>query len=259
MKRSKGMTVLELMIVLAIIGAGMFLLRTGFRVMTKADLVENSTELSAILRRTSQLSVETGMLHRVTFDLDKNMYAVEQCEGTSTIQMNEALRPDDEATKRAIEKGKDKLREVPMDQIAGDPEQATKNAIAIAGHHIADRMCTYVEDGLSGDAEKDSHPEKAWVRALRAGKGIKFKEIWVQHREDSISKGQVAIYFFPNGSSEKAIVEITDGSDVFSVVVYGLSGRDILKDGELRDVNDHMLKNVLGDKDEQRDGEAAHP
>jgi prepilin-type N-terminal cleavage/methylation domain-containing protein len=125
MKRSKGMTVLELMIVLAIIGGGMFLLRSGFRVMTKADLVENSTELSAILKRTSQLSVETGILHRVTFDLDKNMYAVEQCEGTSTIQMNEALRPDEEDTKRAIEKGKEKLREVPMDQISSDPEAAT--------------------------------------------------------------------------------------------------------------------------------------
>ena len=43
-----GMTVLELMIVLAIIGGACFLVRTGFRMLTKADLVEDSTELAAV-------------------------------------------------------------------------------------------------------------------------------------------------------------------------------------------------------------------
>jgi hypothetical protein len=95
------------------------------------------------------------------------------------------------------------------------------------------------------------------VRTLRAGKGIKFKEIWVQHRDESATKGQVAIYFFPNGSAEKAIVTLTDGSDTFSVLVYGLTGRVLLKDGELRNVDDHMLRNPLGDKEEERDAEGA--
>ena len=43
MRNPRGMTILELMIVLAIIGAGIFLVRTGFRVLTKADLVEKVT------------------------------------------------------------------------------------------------------------------------------------------------------------------------------------------------------------------------
>jgi ATP-dependent RNA helicase DeaD len=42
-----GMTVLEIMIVLAIIGGGAILVRSGFRMISKADLVENSTELAA--------------------------------------------------------------------------------------------------------------------------------------------------------------------------------------------------------------------
>jgi len=246
------MTILEMMIVLAIIGAMMVLARTGFRMLTKADLVENSTELSAVMRRASALAIEKGELIRVTFDMDKQVYAVEQCQGTEAIERNEAIRPDDEKTKRAKDKGTERLRGVPMQALAPDPEAATKNALAIAGHHIADRVCMPVEDGESGDAEG-----KGFIRTLKAGKGIKFKEIWVQHRDDSVTKGQVAVYFFPNGSSEKAIVELTDGSEIFSVLVYGLTGRIQLKDGELRDVNDHMLKNVLGDKDAQRDAEGA--
>ncbi|HUS27767.1 MAG TPA: type II secretion system protein [Kofleriaceae bacterium] len=256
-RSQSGMTILEIMVVLAIMVVAIYMLRTGFRMVTKADLVENSTELSAIMRRTQQLSVETAALHRVTFDMDKGLYVVEQCSGTSTIQQNEALRPDDEKVKRAEEKGKDRLRNVPQQALTSDPEQATKQALALAGHHIADRVCVPVEDGLTGDVEKDTHSERAWIRTLRAGKGIKFKEIWVQHREDSATKGQVAVYFFPNGSAEKAIIELTDGSDTFSVLVFGLTGRVVLKDGELRDVEDHMLKNPLGDKDKERDAEGA--
>jgi hypothetical protein len=137
--------------------------------------------------------------------------------------------------------------------------------MAIAGHHIADRMCVPVDEkessgiitGAGGKSigEKDIRTSSVWTRALRAEKGIKFKEIWVQHRDDSVTKGQVAIYFFPTGSSEKAVIEITDDSETFSVLVHGLSGRVQLKDGVLKDVNDHMLRNVMGDKDAERDAE----
>jgi type II secretory pathway pseudopilin PulG len=244
-----GMTVLELMIVLAIIGGGAVLVRSGFRLITKADLVDNSTELAAIMRRASQLAIEHGEMHRVTFDLDKSLYVVEVCRGTMAIQRNELLRPDAETTKRALEKGKERLRGLPADALAtGDPEEATRRATALSGHHIADRTCVPATDSITGDAMG-----KGWARALRANKGIKFKEIWVQHRDDGVTKGQVAIYFFPVGSAEKAIIELTDGSETFSILIYGLTGRVELRDGELRDINDHMLRNVMGDKDARRE------
>ncbi|HEX5063800.1 MAG TPA: type II secretion system protein [Kofleriaceae bacterium] len=249
MRNPRGMTILELMIVLAIIGAGMFLARSGFRMLTKADLVENSTELAAVLKRTGQLAVEKGEMHRVIIDTDKQIYAVEMCQGERTISRNEAVRPDEEATKRALEKGKERLKDVPADGMTSDPEAATKQALSIAGHHIADKMCSPVDDP-SSDAEG-----KGWVRTLKANKGVKFKEIWVQHRDESTSKGQVAIYFFPTGSAEKAVVEITDGSETFSVLVSGLTGRVELRDGVLSDVNDHMMRNALGDKDKPREDE----
>jgi prepilin-type N-terminal cleavage/methylation domain-containing protein len=247
MRTQRGMTILELMIVMAIMGAGVFLLRTGFRVLTKADLVENSTEIAAVLKRTSQLAIEKGEMHRVLFDVDKHLYAVEMCQGARTIQRNEKTRPDEEETKRAVEKGQERLKSVALDMQAADPEAATKHALAIAGHHVADRMCAPIDDP-SSDSEG-----KGWIRTLRAAKGVKLKEIWVQHKDESTTKGQVAIYFFPSGSAEKAVVEITDGSDTFTVLVAGLTGRVELRDGTLRDVDDHMMRNALGDKDRPRE------
>jgi type II secretory pathway pseudopilin PulG len=245
----RGMTVLEIMIVLAVIGGLFFIVRTGFRVLTRADLVEDSTELTAVMRRASQIAVEHGELHRVVIDLDNQAYAVEVCQGATAIQRNERLNSNDDEAKRALERGKQRLNGLPADALAsGDPEDATKRASALAGHHVADRTCVPATDGLTLDASG-----KGWLRKLRKDNGIKFKQVFVQHRDDPALKGQVAIYFFPLGQSEKSVVELTDGSEVFSVLVFGLTGRVELHDGALRDVNDHMLKNAMGERDTKRE------
>lgn len=244
------MTVLEIMIVLAILGGGAVLVRSGFRMITKADLVENSAELAAVLRRTSQLAIEHGEMHRVVFDLDKHGYIVEVCQGQTAIVRNEKLNRDPEEIKRSLERGQQKLEQLPADAFAaGDPDEAARRATAVAGHHIADRVCAPAQDAISGDSTG-----KGWVRALYSQKGIKFKEIWVQHLDEGVTKGNVAIYFFPMGSAEKSVIEITDGSETFTVLVHGLTGRVELKDGALRSVDDHMLRNVMGDRDAERDG-----
>jgi len=245
-----GMTVLELMIVLAIIGAGAALVRSGFRMLSGADLVEDATELSAVMQRANQLAIEHGELHRVVIDFDKGAYVVEICQGQTAIVRNEKLETDPEEQKRALERGKQRLSQMPADAFAaGDPDEATRRATAVAGHHIADRTCVPATDSITGDATG-----KGWIRQLKTAKGIKFKQVFVQHLDSAVSKGQVAIYFFPMGSSEKAVVELTDGSDTFTVLVYGLTGRVELKDGTLKNIDDHMLRNAMGDKDAKRDG-----
>src|SRR3954464_4062779 len=126
-----GMTVLEIMIVLAIIGGGAVLVRSGFRMITKADLVENATELAAVLRRTNQLAIEHGEMHRVVLDLEDHQYIVEVCQGQTAIVRNEKLDKKPEEVKDAIERGKQRLGQMPEDAFAaGDPEEATKRAVA---------------------------------------------------------------------------------------------------------------------------------
>jgi len=247
------MTVLEIMIVLAIIGGGAILVRTGFRSITKADLVENATELAAVMKRASQLAIEHGEMHRVTFDFDKHAYVVEICQGATAIVRNEQLNPDPEKAQEALERGQQRMGQLPPDALAsGDPEEATRRAMAVAGHHVADRVCAPAGDGMTGDAEG-----KGWIRRLSVGRGIKLGKIWVQHLENGVSQDQVAVYFFPTGSAEKAVIELTDGSDTFTVLVHGLTGRVELRDGPLRSVDEHMLRNALGEREVKRDAEGA--
>ncbi|HET9619722.1 MAG TPA: hypothetical protein VFP84_00050 [Kofleriaceae bacterium] len=239
------MTVLEIMIVLAVIAGMFYIVRSGFRLVTKADLVEDAVGLTAVMKRASQLAVEHGEQHRVIFDLDTQAYVVEVCEGQTAIKRNEDLHVNPDETKRAIERGKQKLNLLSAEALSsGDAEDATKRAAALAGHHIADRLCKPATDSLTGDAAG-----KGWLRKLKKDKGIRFKDIYVAHRDDPVSKGQVAIYFSAYGTAEKAVIELTDGSEVFSVLIYGLTGKVELHDGALKDVNDHMLKNVMNKQD----------
>ena len=148
------MTVLELMIVLAIIGGAMMLVRSGFRLITRADLVESSTELQSVFRRASTLAIEHGEMHRVLIDLDKGIYSVEVCQGAIAIQRNELVRPDEEAKKRALDKGKNAFANMPQDALqVGDPEEAAKRATAVAGHHVADRTCVTASDSITDFSE----------------------------------------------------------------------------------------------------------
>jgi hypothetical protein len=154
------------------------------------------------------------------------------------------------------------MQNMPPDSLqAADPEEATRRMTALAGKHIADRMCVLAQDAIAPQVtdytdrktEEQKRVETGWLRKLRVKKGIKFKELWVQHRDESATKGEIAVYFFPTGGSEKAVIEITDGDETFSVLVYGLTGRVELKDGVLKDVNDHMMRNAMGDKDAKRE------
>src|SRR5215813_12117070 len=101
------MTLLEVMVVLAILALSMLLLRSGFRALTRADLVENATELTAVMRRASQLAIEHGDVHRVIIDIDKQSYAVEVCQGSTSVVRNEAIMAaDEEDRKKALERAK---------------------------------------------------------------------------------------------------------------------------------------------------------
>ena len=248
-RAQRGMTMLEMMIVLAILAGASLLVRSGFRLISKADLVEDANELAGVMKRASQLAIEHGEVHRVVFDLEKQVYVVEVCRGEVAVMRNEQLQPDPELKKQAIERGKQRMANLPADAFAaGDPEEATRRAGALAGAHVQDRTCAPATDNISGDATG-----KGWQRVLRAEKGIKFKLIAVAHRDEPVTKGQVAIYFYPMGSAEKAVIEVTDGSETFTVLIFGLTGRVELRDGELKNLDDHMLKNVMGDKDAKRE------
>jgi len=252
------MTVLEIMIVLAIIGLMSWLGYSAVRLMTGAALDEDTNDLGAVLRRAQLLSLETGVPTRVVIDFEHNAYWVEACTGDPALtRVKEEAKVDVDAANEALADARQRLATLPGGQIqAATPEDEAKMAAALAGKKVGGRVCGPLGSGpaaeaigpiIGGDAMG-----RELKRALKVERNVKFREVWVQHLEQSVSSGQVSISFFPLGWSEKAIIELGSDDDVNTVLVHGLTGRVEVQGGALRDPDDHMLRNAKGDRQEER-------
>ena len=253
------MTVLEIMIVLAIIGFMSYLAFSGFRYLSGAALSEDTSDMALVLRRAQLLSVEGGVPTRVVIDFDKHAYWVEACTGDPTLsRTKEEEKADAETAQEELEKARQRLATLPGGQMqASSPEEEAKMAAALAGKKVGGRICAPLGTGpaaeqlgpvLSGDSQG-----RDLKRALQRHRGVKFREVWVQHLEKSVSGGQVSISFFPLGFAEKAIVEIgTSDDEIETILVHGLTGRVEVRAGVMRDPDDHMLRDVKGEREAER-------
>ncbi len=253
------------MISLAIIGMMSYLGYGALRWLRGANVTEASVELASVMRRAQQLAAETGMLHRVVFDLGKSSsdpqtYRVEVCAGgPGAISRDPELAdPDqgDDKRKRAVEDAKQRLQSLPSSGGAGggagalptgDPEQAEDMALALAGQLAARRTCVVVAGVVSGDADG-----KELVRQIDPNRTARVKQIWVQHLERPVSTGLVALHFFPLGSAEKALVEVGDDDHTYTVKIHGLTGRVDVADGAVRDADAFLMRDAAGEREAER-------
>lgn len=255
----RGLTVLEIMIVIAIVGMLAYLGYSGFRTLSSAALVEDTNDLGGVMRRAPVLALEGGVPVRIVLDVDQQTYWVEACVGDPTLtRSDEEQASDADTVAKELAKAQDRLSTLPAGQLKADtPEQAAAFAQALAGQAVGGRIC-YPIDKLPSELAQLG---KVWSgdstgrelrRKLQTGRDVKFKEIWVQHLEDSVTSGRVSITFFPSGRAEKAIVTLGDGRSTHSIYLHGLTARVEIIDGAPRDPEDHLMRNAKGEEDAER-------
>jgi prepilin-type N-terminal cleavage/methylation domain-containing protein len=250
----RGLTILEIMIVVALIGALTFFGYSGFRWVTKADLIEDARFVQAILLRANQLAMTTGKIHRLMINVDTGAFQLEVCEGKAAMRRVKEDEPlEEKELADSLERAKERLEGMQRDNQgaqmmapAQSPEQEMERLAALAGKQIGGKLCKPSTE-ISGDSEG-----RPLAGQLKTDKGIKWRELWIQHLEDSATKGIVAIHFFPNGAAEKAVLEVTDGDAVVSLWLHSLTGRTELRDEAARDADDHLMRNAKGDREAER-------
>ena len=256
--RTAGMTVLELMIVLAIIGGG----RRPRALGVPPDHQGGSRrELDRAVRgaasATSQLAIENGELHRVVLISTRRQARDLRRRGVPGQRGDRAQRGA--APRRRGDQARARARQAaaarPADRRArrrrsGRGDEARDSRSRATTSRIARARRRPRADHAATRTGKRRGP-----RAARRARASSSRRSGSSTATTASTKGQVAIYFFPTGSSEKAVIEMTDGSETFTVARATASpAASSSRDGALRDVNDHMLRNVMGDKDAKRDG-----
>lgn len=65
---------------------------------------------------------------------------------------------------------------------------------------------------------------------------VYFKSIWIDRLEERATKGQIALYFFPDGYTEEAQIVVADDPDgkrLYDLIVEPLTGSVVIEDQEL--------------------------
>lgn len=76
---------------------------------------------------------------------------------------------------------------------------------------------------LTGAGVKDNR-----VKTERLENGLEFVGIMTRHNSKVVEEGEEAIYFFPDGTAERAFVWLTDGDEIFTVEVKALQGTGVV-------------------------------
>ncbi len=252
-----GMTVLELMIVLAIIAGASLLVRSGFRMITKADLVENSTELcrGAAAREPARDRARRAAPRRAR-SRQAACTPSRSARAPRAIQRNEKLRADrgrDQA--RAREAASSGSRAAGRGVRGGRPRRGHEaRARDRRPPHRRPHVRAPRATPITGAAERRTATgEGLGARAALRRRGSSSRRSGSSTATRARPRARLAIYFFPIGGRGEGRDRADRRQRDVHVLVYGLTGRVELKDGELQDVNDHMLRNVMGDRNTKRE------
>ena len=202
------MTLIEIMVVLAIVGLLAGTLVYGYRRLPVTVLRRVATHLAAILRSAYDRAAATGAHHRVLLDLDKGEYKVERCEGK--VELRKSVDQKDEDDRKRQEDEKKKL----LAEAQSTAGQVLQDVIAQTGAKVGQTAdCTPV------------HGEMGTAQQLTRSPEVKIARIYVRHYEHPADRGQVYIHFFPMGRAERSVIELAVGDEMLSLAVHPLSGR----------------------------------
>src|SRR6187549_3254087 len=189
---AQGFTLIEVMVVFAIIALMAMATTQGFRSLRKADLREASTQMSGAMRYLFDRASTTGKIHRLVIDLEQGMYWAEVSDDKFFI-------PREAESEETLRTREDK-------EADEDEEEARKRERA----ERETQMGKGAPSGSSFDLSKlevgDFRPKRARFAAFKdlalkpvRVKKTKIQSVYTPRVTEPLTSGRAYIYFFPLG------------------------------------------------------------
>lgn len=201
----EGMTLIEMMIVVIIVAIAATGLSYGLGALERTQLRSASMRVGAAARYAYNRSIARGTTVRLLFDLEQHTITFEEAHGRITL-----ARATDSRRQEMEDDGND---------IAGVDPWAAASA--------------RLEDTLrpSFGASPFQVMEGRRYATQPLADGITIERLITPHEPEPRESGRGAIYFFPGGQTEHAVLWLSDGGDrVFSVELHPLTGRARVRD-----------------------------
>ena len=199
--RRSGMTLVEVMIVVVILAMTATGIQYSFGALTRMRLRSACVRVIAASRYAYNRAVSRGTVVRVLFDADKQRLSIQEAEGPIAVQRREEAKEDSgEAAVDPWERARQNLqKQLTPNLKAPSPFSNVSNQKGEVLEHTQER---------------------------KLGDGIRIAKMLLPHEPGARTSGQGAIYFFPGGRAEHAVIQLQDRSGtVFSVEILPATGR----------------------------------
>jgi general secretion pathway protein H len=211
-----GFTLLEIMVVLAIIGVVMGIAVQGVRSFANSDLRASSTKMAGAIRYIFDRASTTGRIHRLVIDFEERKYWAEASDDHFYIgherETEETRRLDAEAQAREAE------------------EKARQSELAGGTDSPAVDISRYQPQEFRPKRAEFSAFKEIAVKAVTLPRTVKLAGLFTPRLAEPQGTGRAYIYFFPLGLTEAALVYLSDrdGQKFYTLVVHPLTGRVIV-------------------------------
>lgn len=197
----RGMTLLELIVVMAILVAVIGVSIAGVSRLKSVRLRSETNRMAAAIRHTYNRAAAHGLYMRMVFDLDDESYWVEAADRPVFI------------SKRKREEGEELHEKLP-DPVPADEEEDPEIARA------RKRRAKYQEDGV--------------IERIKFDNGIEIDGVLTSGQEDVFQSGRAYVHFFPQGFVEPALIYTTDGEGTYYTLrVNPLTGKVARSSGKI--------------------------
>ncbi len=213
---TSGFTLIEIMVVIAIVGLMVGGAIKGLRSLRRTDLREATTHMSGAVRYLFDRASTTGKVHRLVIDLETGKYWAEISDDRFYVpheaESEQALRTRED--KEAEQDEEERRRREEREKNSGTPSSSSFD--------------------LSKLEVADFRPKRARFAAFKEMalkpvqlKKAKLKSVYTPRVIDALTSGRAYLYFFPLGQTEPAIITLSDmsGEHVYSLVVHPITGR----------------------------------
>jgi len=201
--RSRGLTLVELMVTVALIAMVTAAVVGGSGAVTNARMRGASSMISGAIRVAYTRASATSRPNRLVFDLAESKVVLEETDDGVLVR-----------------------QDVTGGAEGSTPEEreALAAAATIVKGPVAPRPTFRPVKALGFNDESD----KGAGRSL--GKGVRFRKVETGHSPDGQTSGRAYLYFWPGGQTERASIQLVAGDatgpkDGMSILVMPLTGR----------------------------------
>jgi prepilin-type N-terminal cleavage/methylation domain-containing protein len=244
--RAAGFTIMELMIVVAIIGLMLAASTLALQNVMRTELRSAASRTANAMRFCFDRATMTGKHIRLVFDLEKGEIWIEASEDRVSLRSgseqhvtsDKEQREEGEEGAQSRRQRKKKQPPIPFFSPPVAEGEGEENSDAEGEYEDEGFEPGISHDDMIRDFDRDMQPvsrarakfsplKGMLTKKIKLKKNIAIDSVMTPRMTDPVVKGRTHVYFFPQGHAEPAIIHLMrkDNEDYYSIVLHPLTGQ----------------------------------